>query len=195
MGAGQFLLASLPGSIEALRSRLFPIQISTEGFTCDHIPGLEWLPGRTVDVLGPLGNPFSPPEIAHRWLVLSLGYHPERLLPLLDLGRAQSASMAFWSNQRLASLPSDIERPVELAEAVDWADFIAIELPGPEWPEGYLPLHSQLMNRKGVITQVLVDVPTPCGLGACQVCAVPQRKGWRLGCQSGLVLSMEQIRG
>ena len=195
LGAGQFVLAHLPGSNAALRTRLFPVQISNDGFTCDHIPDPAWLPGRVVEVLGPLGKPFSPPHMTSHWLMLSLGVHPERLLPLLESGRVQSASMAFWSEQIPPSLPSDVERPVELGEAIDWADFIAIELPGPDWPERYLALRSQLTLGKAAAVQALVDVPTPCGFGVCQACAVPQRKGWSLGCQSGLVLSMEQIHG
>ena len=195
LGTGQFVLATLPGTIDPLRTRLFPIEVSANGFTSDHLPDPSWLPGRSVDILGPLGKPFLPPISARRWFLLSLGVHPERLLPLHELGRAQSASMAFWSQEPPPLLPSDVECPVDIAEAVDWADFIAIELPGQDWPEEFLPLRSQLIQRKAATIQALVDVPTPCGLGACQACAVPKLKGWSLACQSGLVVSMEQIHG
>jgi hypothetical protein len=195
IGAGQFLLAHLPGTSDAVRTRLFPIQISENRITCDHLPGPAWLPGSEVQLLGPLGKAFSPPALAHKWLMISVGYHPERLLPLLELGRAQSASMAFWSQNRLAALPADVERPVELNEVVAWADFVAIEIPGLDWPEEFKSLHTQLLQLGSGIIQALVDLPTPCGLGGCQACAVPQDKSWSLACQSGLVLSMEQIRG
>lgn len=195
MGAGQYVLANLPGTTDALRTRLFPIEVTANLFSTDLIPGPAWLPGRTVEILGPLGKPFLPPEPARLWFMLSLGDHPERLLPLLEVGRRQSVSMAFWSIQPLPSLPSDIERPVEIVDAVDWADFIAIELPGLDWPGEYISLRSQLLQRKDATIQILVDVPTPCGLGACQACAIPERKGWSLGCQSGLVLSLEQTNG
>ena len=195
IGTGQFVLANLPGNSDPLRTRLFPIEFAVNGFTSDFLPGPAWLPGLTMEILGPFGKPFLPPDTARRWFLLSLGDHPGRLLPLLQLGRTQSASMAFWSKEPRPFLPSDVEHPAELVEAIDWADFIAIELPGLDWPGEFISLRSQLLQRKDATIQILVDVPTPCGLGACQACAIPERKGWSLGCQSGLVLSLEQTNG
>jgi hypothetical protein len=193
LGAGQFVMAYHPGEEDPVRSRIFPIEFSPDGFTSDHIPGPAWLPGQSVDILGPLGNSFAPPREARNWFLLSLGHHPERLRPLLASGVEQSASVAFWSNRQIPPLPADVERPVAPVDALAWADFIAIELPGLGWPEDYLSLRTQLMDRRTAHIQALVDVPTPCGLGACQACAIPQRGKWIFGCQSGLVRALEEI--
>jgi hypothetical protein len=194
LNPGQFLLAYLPGSKEAIRTRLFPTLISNQGFTSDHLPGPAWRPGETLNLLGPLGKPFTPPENTDRWFLLSLGNHPERLLPLIDLGGERSASIAFWAKGRSPWLPSFVERPVEPEEAVGWADFIALELPGLDWPQEFTPLWEFLQDQARCVRQALVDVPTPCGMAACQACALPSKGHWQLGCQSGLIVPMEAIR-
>ena len=194
ISAGQFVMAYHPNVETTARTRLFPINSSPTRIVFDHVPDPSWFPGKAIDFLGPIGNTFSPPATSQNWLLLSLGNHPERLLPLLNVGHTQSASVAFWSKMPLPSLPAAIERPVAPEDAVDWADFIAIELPGPYWPANYRPLHSELLDRKISLIQALVDVPTPCGLGGCQACVIPHRKGWILACQKGLVHNFEDIR-
>jgi hypothetical protein len=191
---GQFVLAYLPDSKDAVRTRLFPTAIGDLGFTSDHLPGPAWQPGETLDLLGPLGKPFSPPEDTDRWLLLSLGNHPERLLPLVDLGGKRSASITFWAKVPSPWLPSFVERPAKPEEAVGWAEFIALELPGLDWPEEFASLWEALQDQSRCVLQALVDVPTPCGLGACQACSLPSGRQWQLGCQSGLVVAMEAIR-
>lgn len=193
-GVGQFMLAYQPEAGEAFRSRLFPVSISPQQIVFDHVPSPSWLPGEKIDMLGPIGNTFSPPATARNWHLISLGQHPERLLPLLKLASAQSASVAFWSATTLAGLPANVERPVAAEDVINWADFIAIELAGSEWPDGHRVLREELMHKSNASIQVLVDVPTPCGFGACQTCAMPQRGGWILTCQMGLVRQFEEFR-
>ncbi len=190
---GQFVLVYDAQEQAAVRTRLFPVAISQEQIVFDRVPAPGWLPGKMLDVLGPMGNTFSPPASSRNWLMLSLGTHPERLLPLLDAGHTRSAALAFWSAFHMPGLAADVERPVSPEEAVDWADFIAIEYDGPAWPEAYRSLSIDYLRRKRAPIQVLVDVPTPCGLGGCQACAIPIRKGYFLGCQEGLVRSFEEI--
>jgi hypothetical protein len=194
LSPGQFLMAYLPGSKDAIRTRLFPTSISDQGFTSDYVPGPAWRPGETLDLLGPLGKPFTPPQNSNRWFLLSLGSHPERLLPLIALGEERSASIAFWANSQSPWLPSFVECPVEPEEAVSWAKYIALELPGLDWPQEYTPLWEHIRDQARCVLQALVDVPTPCGMAACQACALPSKGHWQLGCQSGLIVAMEAIR-
>jgi hypothetical protein len=91
-------------------------------------------------------------------------------------------------------LAADIERPVAPEDALDWAEFIAIELPGSYWPVPHQALRMELFEQGASEVQALVDVPTPCGFGGCQACAIQQRKGWVLACQKGLVRDIEDIR-
>jgi hypothetical protein len=194
ISAGQFIMAFHPDAEVAARTRLFPIDISSTRIVFDHVPSPSWFPGQTIDFLGPIGNTFSPSSTSRNWLLLSFGNHPERLLPLIDLGRTQSASVAFWSNKLIPSLPADIERPVAPEDALDWAEFIAIELAEPYWPASNHSLRNELHDRKISLIQALVDVPTPCGLGGCQACAIPHKNSWILACQQGLVHNFEDIR-
>jgi hypothetical protein len=193
--AGQFVMAYHPEAEAAVRTRLFPINISPNKIVFDHVPSPSWVPGQSIDFLGPLGNPFSPPPTSRNWLLLSLGDHPERLLPLLDIGLTQSISMAFWSKNPLPNLPADIERPVAPEDAISWADYIAIELTSTDAPMDFQPLRYELLDLRSSLIQVMVDVPTPCGFGGCQACAIPHRKSWSLACQQGLVRKFEDIRG
>lgn len=193
--AGQFILAALPGDPVPTRSRLFPIMVDEHKVTFDHLPTASWHPGREVDLIGPLGNHFKPPAQAGRWLCISLGLHPERLFPLLQEGKGGAVSIAFWSEKKIPNLPLEIERPVNPMDAIGWADFIAVERSGKEWPEEYRALRASLMDQTTAATQVLIDVPTPCGLGLCQTCAIPSGKSWSLACQCGLVHTIEVLRG
>ena len=187
MGAGQFVLAHHPNESAAARSRLFPITLGSDHIAFDHVPSPAWLPGQEIDFLGPLGNPFSPPPAARNWLLLSLGNHPERMLPLLESGRSQSASIALWSKKNIPGLPADVEGPSSPEEAVPWADYVAIELCDPYWPDTHRSLKDDLHIRKPALIQVLINVPTPCGIGGCQACAcspaqkaicLHARRGW-----------------
>lgn len=195
LSAGQFILATLPGDPSPTRTRLFPTMINGDKVTFDHLPTAAWHPGREVDLIGPLGNCFTPPSLARRWLCISLGYHPERLLPLLKEGHRRSNSIAFWSHKDIPNLPSEIERPVDPIDAVGWANFIVVELPGIAWPEEYRALGVSLRDQTTATTEVLINVPTPCGLGLCQTCSVPSGRSWSLACQSGFVHSIEVLRG
>lgn len=194
IAAGQFILGFIPLEATTARFRLFPVRISPDRIVFDHVPDATWFPGRKIDILGPIGNPFSPPAAARRWLMLSLGGHPERLLPLLDAGATQSASLAFWSDGPIPTLAPEVERPASPKDAVDWADFIAIELDGPQWPETPGTFARDHLHRVLAPVQVLIDVPTPCGLGGCQACALPGGKGYSLACQVGLVRPFEELR-
>ncbi len=195
INAGQFILAALPGDPAPTRTRLFPTMVNGDEVTFDHLPTSAWHPGRDVDLIGPIGNRFTPPTQAGRWLCISLGLHPERLFPLLKDGTRVSASIAFWSHKTILTLPSEIERPVDPVDAIGWADFIVVELPGTGWPEEHRALGISLRDQTTAATEVLIDVPTPCGLGLCQTCAVPSGHSWSLACQSGLVHSIEVLRG
>ncbi len=192
---GQFYLAFHHDDQVASRSRLFPINISNDVLRFDQVPNPSWLPGQTVDLLGPLGNGFTPPTESRRWLLLSFGDHPERLYPLLDMGRERSASFAFWAHRPLSELPADIERPVTPAEGLTWADFIAIELTGHNWPANYEDLYKPLTDRLLSTVQALIDIPTPCGIGGCLGCVLPGTKEVRLACQQGLVRDFGEIGG
>ena len=191
--AGQFVMAYHPEVDAAVRTRLFPISTSPNKIVFDHVPSPSWFPGQSVDFLGPIGNTFSPPPTSRNLLLLSLGEHPERLLPLLDLRHSQSVSIAFWSKKPLPNLPADIERPVAPEDAISWADYIAFEFSSPDTPIDFQPLRYELLDLRTSLIQVLVDVPTPCGFGGCQACAIPHGKNWSLACQQGLVRKFEAI--
>jgi dihydroorotate dehydrogenase electron transfer subunit len=85
-----------------------------------------------------------------------------------------------------------------LPELLNWADFIAIDLPLATLPD----LRSRLGLNAGVDrhlhlhcpAQALVLSPMPCGgLAECGVCAVPSPRGWKLACDDGPVFNLHEI--
>ena len=127
-------------------------------------------------------------------MLISLGHHPERLLPLVQAGIQTGAAIAFWSENQVASLPALVERPTEADEALEWADFIALEINEYDWQHVDEGLFSKL-KRHASKAQLMVNIPTPCGIGGCQACSIPGRKSIHLACQTGLIHPLESILG
>jgi len=192
---GQCALAVLPGQAHPARTALFPTRLDPQGFTADLPEGADWPPGADLDVLTPVGNGFSPPPSARRWLLAAIGVPPGRLLPLIDRGLARGAAVVLCAAARPAGLPPAVEVVLNASEAVAWADFLAADLA----PEGVPNLRRQLLGADQPTlqlpraAQVLVTPPMPCGLGVCGACAVNGRRRWQLACLDGPVFDLHTL--
>jgi hypothetical protein len=119
-----------------------------------------------------------------------------RLLPLIEKALAQQADVAVYAPGSSEHLPPAVELlPVgQLAEALQWANFLAMETP----PENLRALRSALGLARGkrspCAAQVLLCLPFACGGPAeCGVCAVQTRRGWALGCKDGPVFDLDSL--
>jgi dihydroorotate dehydrogenase electron transfer subunit len=190
---GQAVLALSPGTGQPLRRALFPLQIHADGFIADGGADPAWAVGSRLDLLGPIGNGFRPPPGARRWLLAAPGGRADRLLPLLDQAVERGAAVALHARPPLPRLPPQVEFVREVREALPWCDYLALELTAADL-EGWLRGEVGWADRLPGNTQALVDLPMPCGLGACDACAVPARRGWRRACRDGPVFEWSDLR-
>ncbi len=204
-GPGQYLLAHAPGRDEALPvslfgARGFPLQAdgSPAPGELELAPPLPhgWTAGMRLTARGPFGRGFNLPASARRLGLVGLRPNPYRLLPLADVALAQGAAVTLYTRSVPARLPPEVEvLPLEsLSEALAWADFLAFDL-APAALSGLKKRFSLAPHTPmPVPSQVLVDVPMPCGgVGECGLCAVEVRRGWRLACKEGPVFDLNEL--
>jgi hypothetical protein len=196
--AGQYLLAfDLDDAEAVLGHALFISEKSVHGFwTAAPIP-VNWEPGTSLDLAGPLGHGFELPREVHRLGLVTLGNTVSRLMPLVSIFRRSHGGVTLFTDLPLPRMPALLEAyPLAtLGEMLDWPDFLAIDLPVEKLPQ----LSSLLRLSDGLNliypAQVLITSPMPCvGLAHCGVCAVPGRRGWKYACEDGPVFELCQLK-
>jgi hypothetical protein len=196
--AGQYLLASSRDDPdEALGVPLFLSEKSTHGFwSAPPIPAA-WRPGMKLDLLGPLGHGFVLPREVQRLGLVALGESISRLMPLVDPIGQSHGGVTLFTDLPLPRIPALLEAyPLaSLKDALDWPDFLAIDLP----LQRYAELRNMLGLSEGIgITcpaQVLITTPMPCaGLAKCGACGTASRRGWKLACEDGPVFDLNHLK-
>jgi NAD(P)H-flavin reductase len=195
---GQYLAASSTDPGEAFATVIFPSRISNGVLSIAAPLPAHWKIGMQLALRGPLGKGFKLPAVARRVVLASPNSSPDRLLPLAYMALAQRAAVAIYAQAAPAGLPAEVEiSPLDvLHEAVQWADFIALDTNR----EGLPLLREQLglkpFERLSCPTQVLVTMPMPCcGLAECGVCAVHTQDGLLHACSDGPVFEFHQLDG
>lgn len=221
-GPGQYLLVHAIGQDETLATSLFaarallrpmgeevqPVQSSFTGSKnhpgahvvedLELAPALpaSWTVGTRLSVRGPLGQGFSLPKSARRVALVALGVFAHRLLPLAEQALAQKAAVALYTRHVPGQLSPEVEvLPLDsLGEALNWTDYLAFDLPPTALPGLKKRFGLAPHTPMPVPAQVLVQVPMPCGgMGECGLCAVDQRRGWKLACKDGPVFDFNEI--
>ena len=148
-----------------------------------------WTPGRTVDVLGPLGRGF-------RWT-------PDMRTCVLVAGGIGLAPMGLLARRLLEALP--LRRRLEIAESENRATLTAAMEPlldGADilfacGPEGLLETAARAAAAHGVPSQLSMERRMACGIGICLGCAVAIRSGEHLTyqkvCKDGPVFAGEEV--
>ena len=175
---------------------LFLKEASAGGFlTAPPVPGW-WQPGDELLLRGPLGRGFQLPESVRRLALVAPGSTSGRLYPLAAQAIAKDIDVVLFSPAPLPTLPAALEvQPLSaLAEALQWADFIALDIELKTLPGLRAELGLRSFDRLPPPAQVLIYTPMPCsGLADCGACAVPMRRGWKLACKDGPVFDLNTI--
>jgi len=210
---GKFVLAELGG---ALREPLYPAGLAEAQFTTlvrPHHPVTQLLPGATVDVLGPLGHGFEI-EGAQRLLLVAEALWLPPLLPLLEA--APNVALVIEATTR-ALLPSPTRIPpavelhlitqdgsaghlgtleqghdndTPLRELLPWAERACFACDPVRYPALARLVRETRLHPGADFAQALVQMPLPCGVGACEVCRVMTRHGERRACVDGPVFDL-----
>ena len=211
LAPGQFLLAHAGGLIPR---PIFPRRSTPTGLTfeCDAAAAEDWRPGSPLAMLGPLGRPARWPDPARNLLLLHLSPGPLRLLPLAEqiLARPGGAVALLFSSPdaSLAGLPESLEirrgsPEAHLPDTLAWADVACLDAPPAALPGLRRTLQETLGRVRpfvgpssvgGLPVLALLAPPLPCGVGACGVCAVSTRRGWRNACTDGPLFEISDLR-
>ncbi|MBI4770192.1 MAG: hypothetical protein HY784_07230 [Chloroflexi bacterium] len=189
---GQFFLADAGGT---LPQALFPRRLDPDGFCfeADLEAAAAWGAGTRRGLIGPLGSALPPPDPARNLLLLHLTPGPLRLLPAGEVCLARRGAVTLLlshSDTPLADLPPELEvvrDPPEgqLLETLAWADAILVDAPAPALEGLQQALARARPFAASAPAHALIAPPMPCGVGACDVCALRTRHGWKRACTDG----------
>ncbi len=199
---GQFLLVTSPTLDPYLPRVAWPFHLRGDLVESVLLPpdAAAWSHSDQLDLRGPFGRPFTVPGRPLHTLVLTEdALASAQMLILIEalVGRGCEVTV-LCSPDRWTEhwLPPEVEyRGVENigATAADlaWADRLyACGSSG-----FYDPLLEQVRGTRLVMDQgwgeiLLRDLPMPCGVGACYLCACKTRHGVILTCKAGPVLDL-----
>jgi len=193
---GQYFLAFNSGSGEPLPIPLFFAGNSTADWILAGQFPPHWQPGTRLNWRGPLGRGFHLPPASRRVGLVDWGNQSFSLPALVGLALTQDASMVWYSRHLPDWLPPSVEvLPLEsLADAWDWADYLAIECDYKELAQLTAVLMNPQGRKPGCSTEFLLHTPLTCGgTSECGVCAVRTKTGWKLACKDGPVFNIDQL--
>ena len=195
---GQYLpVQHLATEAEILTRPLFRV-ISPAGRPALGPLPTHWAAGDSLACLPAHGRGFDLPGSARRVGLLALVGQPLRVLPLVAQALAQKASVALFFDhplhpdlRELVPASVEISPTTALVDNLDWPDFMALEVDRENLPALDGLLGEAPLSFSG---QVLVSTSMPCrGVGACGVCAVKTRHGWRQTCTDGPVFPLKEL--
>jgi dihydroorotate dehydrogenase electron transfer subunit len=191
--------------------------------------GLAWLarghPGDTLDVIGPLGQPFAVGERAHNLLLIGQGPGLAALLLLARVAAARGGAVTLLASAadsdalpppfllpgeveyqgfvgfqiadfRLQIDPADTKSAIyNLQSAIAWADQVFAALPDDQIPALRDAIRAARYRWGRGFASALLEGPIICGVGACGACATELRKGPRLLCSEGPVFDLRDVVG
>jgi hypothetical protein len=186
-------LSALP-SQPFLRIPLYPFHVHSEGFefaldqaaateTIDSAHPLTALsPGDSLNIVGPCGRGFDLGTRPGHLLMVAAS--PARLFSLIEdaVARRWSVSALSLRGALWPAVPEQLEvhRGALTPELVGWADLIALDSPDS------IHLADQVSrlcpNKPRGFVQAVMDVPMPCGTGACQACWVESSPRRQMAC-------------
>jgi len=216
-GAGQFLMIRRDESLDPYLRRPAAVHRVTPDSVAIYAdasqPVYAWLSqyriGDQIDVIGPCGRRVQPPSAPGNLALISQGRGFGPLMSLVDLG--------FRAVQMVSSVPTLSQTyPRELLPAsIETATFVGREQTDEFWSSvagvvrwaeriyavGSEPFYGRLREviiaNRVVIPEGLVHVwierDLACGVGACQSCTIPTRRGSCQVCTDGPFLDLFDV--
>lgn len=194
---GQYCLAYAPALQEILPTSLF-IQSRKDELlhVSPPIPSL-WQPGLELKIRGPFGNGFTLPADVRNLALVDYSYRTgSRLLSLAETVIAKGGEVALLSDLPPENLSAEIEllSLKSLAEAFEWADYLAVDLPFSRWTELQKEIETAHPDPTTKPVEVLLDLPLICaGNGSCGLCSVYSDHKWKLACKDGPVFPLASL--
>jgi hypothetical protein len=191
---GQYLLATDQEAV--LATPLFASESTSVGFlAAPPIPRI-WAPGSMLQLRGPLGHGFNPPETVKRLALVALGDTISRLMHVAMQLLRKDAEIALFTDAPSGPLPTAIEvNPLHtLPDSLSWPDFLALDLPVESLPNLRQIFGLAGEERLSCPAQSLILSSMPCAsLADCSICAVRGRRSWKLACKDGPVFNLNEL--
>ena len=167
-----------------------------------------WIPGRCVNVLGPLGNGFTWNESHQTCLLVAggIGLAPMSLAARQMLKEGRKVRLLFSprrDQELLETLPFRDRLEVAISEnRATMTTMLKPLLNGVHLvlacgPEGMLETVAQYAANQGVPSQLSMERRMACGIGICLGCAIAIRRGgvltYQKVCEDGPVFAGEEV--
>jgi dihydroorotate dehydrogenase electron transfer subunit len=164
-------------------------------------------------ITGPVGRPFQVDKRVRRALLVDDGAAVAPLLYLLHRLVELSVEVTYLAIRRdpgdgvpARALPPEIEYiaieaagiheanaglAARIETLLPWADSLYLALDFESLPHILNALRRGLMRlRKGFAQAIVLPDLLPCGVGACDLCTIVTREGYRRVCRDGLVFDL-----
>ncbi len=200
---GQFFLAIPPTFDPYLPRVVFPFRLRGEFVESLILPTEveAWSRGREIELRGAYGKGFELPSRVVRALILAEGaLAGAQLLALAEtlVARECEVAMLCGPNEVIERwLPPEVEYHASAdvlateSELWPWADVVYACGPMPFYDRLRRSAASARLKLEPGWAQLLArDVPMPCGIGLCYVCAFKTTRGVVLNCQDGPVIDL-----
>ncbi|MGB8647473.1 MAG: hypothetical protein WCF84_19730 [Anaerolineae bacterium] len=200
---GQFLLATPPTLDPYLPRIVWPFHLRAETVDSVLLPpdATNWARSEQLQLRGPYGHPFTIPDQPLRAIVLAadtLG--GAQMLTLIEALVARECEVTVlcapdpWIE---GWLPPEVEyREVEQvltasADLVNWADRLYACGSPALYDALYDMAHTARLAFAHGWGEILCrNLPMPCGIGLCYLCACKTRRGVILNCKEGPVIDL-----
>ena len=194
---GQFVHVKVPGMEAHILRRPFGVYAADAeagtvdmmyqvlGFGTEHMT--ELAAGDAVEMIGPIGRGWQPPEGCKRALIVAGGVGSAPLYPLAEeLTAAGIATDAILGASTIDALVAR-ERYGAAAEGAPY-DYVACC-----GPEPLMKIVAGMADAAGVFCEVSMERRMACGVGACLSCVVDTTAGKRRACVDGPVFCASEV--
>jgi len=219
-GPGGFVLADLGGPLrEALFPAAIDANGFAAMLPPRHA-ATRLLPGATVNMLGPLGQGFRLGDATRLLLVAEAAFlppllplleavpavalvieaptraqlpPPDRFPPAVELTLVTCDGSAGYLGplESTDPAPANLERVTpRLVELIAWAECACFACASDRYPALAALVRAARIQPAPDFAQALVQVPMPCGVGACEVCRINTRAGEKHACTDGPVFDI-----
>lgn len=180
--------------------------------------GSAWLmrqaAGVPLDVMGPLGSPFTVRPKTHHLLMVAGGVGVAPLLMLAEQAIRGGKQVTYLMGASDADglltaseLPDEVEYVVAtmdgsaghtgfvtdlIPEYLQWADQVFSCGPEPMFRSLRTVIHRHRLGDRPDV-QMAVERAMPCGIGACLGCVVETKHGMKTACVEGPVFEMDEM--
>lgn len=190
--SGQFFLVSNPTK----DSKIMPVYVFSLDQEVDFsFPSdARWDIGDFLHFHGPIGSGFNDLSMYSNIFLLSLNSDLLSLNALFNTGIKENKNIVYYSENKDIPIPPTVEIITKdrIAETIEWANYIAIEMKREDLPKNYEVLKN--IKEHALTCELLIYCPILClGKANCLICSLKTKQGWVKTCQQGQIFNLDNL--